>query len=530
MSSDQKSFEHVLRDLAYELGRSDKIGPIFGIAGDPITPLIGFAESQGIKYYGFRNEQAASYAASSISFLTRGKRLGVCLTVAGPGMVNALTGCANSLVNGWPMLLICPFTPSENEFQYTNQLEAIKGLCKDFVFYENGSESVAHAIALACESPYGSVVLFVPKKPSYSHHLSKPISQGFLTGSVEIPPKSNVIIIVGSQIVFRPDVDAVVRKIVETNGIPFIAESMARGILEESHQLCVTSARSAAFRSASVAILVGTKLDWMLAHGRSPKWNDSCQFIIYSDSWSKTHSSEKVSLQSLSKLSQLAHVIINESWREELLNLARSKRSELTARITLWRRGTLPSHFEAIGAIKLAITKAELRNALVVSEGANTMDVARIGLDDITEPCKRLDAGRWGTMGSGLGFVIAACALNPQQPVICIQGDSAFGFSGMELETIVRYRCNAIVVIFNNGGIYTGAKDNATAFSEGIRYTLLMEAFGGSGLTTEGRDANGVLDVMMKAVHMLKTGKYPVFVDIIIDPASGALSGSLSRL
>lgn len=138
MSSDQRSYEHVLEQVAKDM-KAVGIKHLFGIAGDPITPLIQFSERLGVEYFGFRNEQAASYAASAVSVLTRKRETGACITVAGPGMVNALTGLANAMVNGWPVLLLCPFTSSMAEFQGIDQREAIRGLTKASLFYSSVS-------------------------------------------------------------------------------------------------------------------------------------------------------------------------------------------------------------------------------------------------------------------------------------------------------------------------------------------------------------------------------------------------------
>ncbi len=96
----------------------------------------------------------------------------------------------------------------------------------------------------------------------------------------------------------------------------------------------------------------------------------------------------------------------------------------------------------------------ERPDAILVNEGANTLDQAR-GVIDMYQPRKRLDVGTWGVMGIGMGFAIAA-AIETGKPVLAIEGDSAFGFSGMEVETICRYNLPVCVVVFNNDGIYRG--------------------------------------------------------------------------
>ena len=94
----------------------------------------------------------------------------------------------------------------------------------------------------------------------------------------------------------------------------------------------------------------------------------------------------------------------------------------------------------------------------MVNEGANTLDLAR-GIIDVYQPRKRLDVGTWGVMGIGMGFAIAA-AIETGKPVLAVEGDSAFGFSGMEVETICRYNLPVCIVIFNNDGIYRGTDVN----------------------------------------------------------------------
>jgi oxalyl-CoA decarboxylase len=532
MSSDQKKFERVLEKLAVDLHKSNRIKSVFGIAGDPITPLIGFTESLGIRYYGFRNEQAASYAASVVSFLSRMREVGVCMCVAGPGMVNALAGLGNAVSNGWPMLLICPFTPDPYEFQYIDQLQSISGLSKGFVFYNGQTDSVYKAIDMACAPPYGPVVLFIEK--GFSERVYHPITQPTRPPTVSSVPsitsiEGRVLLVIGPGAVLRPSMDAALRDLVSKKGVPFLAESMARGLLSESHAYCVSAARSNAFKSASAVILVGTKLDWMLAYGKTPKWSEGCKFFQFTDD-PIVDSPVRISRFPLEAIRDLMDIRIDEDWRTNLIKIATMNRTSLAKKLSSFRQGKLPSHLEAIGAVKRAIIDAKLEDCLVVSEGANTMDVTKISLDNVSNPCRRLDAGRWGTMGSGLGYVVAACAQNPNYPVICIQGDSAFGFSGMELETLVRYKCKVVIVIFNNGGIYTGATDNATAFCKGIRHDMLMKAFGGEGLSTGNGDAQVVADTMRKAFKMMTGGRFPVLVDINIDPSSGTQSGSLSRL
>jgi oxalyl-CoA decarboxylase len=169
-------------------------------------------------------------------------------------------------------------------------------------------------------------------------------------------------------------------------------------------------------------------------------------------------------------------------------------------------------------------------HAIVVNEGANTLDFAR-SIVDMYEPRKRLDCGTWGIMGIGMGFAVGA-AVTTGKPVIAIEGDSAFGFSGMEVETICRYNLPVCVVVFNNNGVYKGTDVNTsgtadpaiTAFVKNSRYELLMEAFGGKGVTA--RTPQELTRAMQEAVA---SGR-PTLINAVIDETAGTESGRITNL
>ena len=489
MSSEQLELTSTLTSLANDFHR-EGILELFGIAGDPITPLITACEKLGMKYYGFRNEQAASYASSAVSYLTARSRLALTLSVAGPGFVNSLSGLGNATVNGWPMLLVCPLNMSNGDFQSIDQFDMLTpGICRGYVVYTDEG-SVREAVNMAMTG--GGVVLFIPIKPVPSHVA---LIKNFIP-SVVVPKTSPLtsrpLLVIGGLAGMYSESHKALLAWVEKTKCPYIAEPMGRGVIPENHPLCVTAARSRAMSTCTSCVVVHGKLDWMLSHGKSPKWRDDCQFLDLGN----------VTGVDLSSVLNSIRCTVDSEWVTELTAVVNANKKSLSSRLLSGPHKSLPTHYEAIGAIRRAISLHNLNaSSIIVSEGANTMDVARVALDDISQPRLRLDSGRWGTMGSGLGFVVAACAIS-DEIVIAIEGDSAFGFSGMELETIVRYKCRAIIVVFNNGGIYTGAGENATALSQ-IRHDLMMHAFGGVGLRTAG---NNVEDVMNEAVSRVKMG------------------------
>src|SRR5512134_3098866 len=173
----------------------------------------------------------------------------------------------------------------------------------------------------------------------------------------------------------------------------------------------------------------------------------------------------------------------------------------------------------ALGALRTVIK--ERPDAILVTEGANTLDLARSAID-MYQPRKRLDVGTWGVMGIGMGFAVAA-AVETGKPVLAVEGDSAFGFSGMEVETICRYNLPVCVVVFNNNGIYrgtdvnpTGGPDPApTAFVKDARYDKMIEAFGGVGVNAT------TPDELKRAVDAAMDSRRPTLINAVMDPAAG---------
>ncbi len=160
-------------------------------------------------------------------------------------------------------------------------------------------------------------------------------------------------------------------------------------------------------------------------------------------------------------------------------------------------------------------------DAIIIGEGANTMDIGRTQMIN-RAPRNRLDAGTYGTMGVGLGFAVAAAVTNPGRPVVSVQGDSAFGFSGMEIETLIRYKLPVKLIVINNGGIGGGIGPipdgqpvPPSILTYGARYDGMMEALGGKGFYVEDpADLRGALDEAMAFDG-------PALINVPIDPRAG---------
>jgi oxalyl-CoA decarboxylase len=330
--------------------------------------------------------------------------------------------------------------------------------------------------------------------------------------------------------------DVAIRELIEKSQIPYLPMSMAKGLLPDTHAQSASAARSYVLAEADVVLLIGARLNWLLSHGKGKTWGKPKQFIQIDISPSEIDSNVAIAAPIIGDVGSCVDALLkglkpqnlsqSPEWVQSINERKEKNLTKMAQTLTL---NPSPINFHsALGAIKNVLNKRP--DILVVNEGANTLDFAR-SIIDMHQPRKRLDSGTWGIMGIGMGYAIGA-AVTTGLPVVAIEGDSAFGFSGMEVETICRYELPIVVIIFNNNGVYngtdvnpTGGKDVApTVFVKGARYDKMMEAFGGIGChaTTPQELTEG----LEKAIA---SGK-PTLINAVIDEAAGTESGRLTTL
>jgi oxalyl-CoA decarboxylase len=332
--------------------------------------------------------------------------------------------------------------------------------------------------------------------------------------------------------------DDAIRTLVEKSGVPFLPMSMAKGLLPDTHPQCAGAARSTVLKDSDVVMLIGARLNWLLSHGKGKTWGEpgSKKFIQIDIDPKEMDSNVEIAAPLVGDIGSCVAALIDGmggSWPAppaDWIGAVRAKKEENIAKMAprLMKNSAPMDFHSALGALRTVIKQRP--DAILVNEGANTLDLAR-GVIDMYQPRKRLDVGTWGVMGIGMGFSIAA-AIETGKPVLAVVGDSAFGFSGMEVETICRYNLPVCVVVFNNNGIYRGVdvnpgggKDPATtAFVKDARYDKMMEAFGGVGAhaTTP--------DELKRAVDAALDSGKPTLVNAAIDPAAGSESGRIGNL
>jgi oxalyl-CoA decarboxylase len=552
--------------LVIDALKLNDIDTVFGLPGIPITDLTRKMQAEGLRFISFRHEQHAGNAAAAAGFLT-GKP-GICLTVSAPGFLNGLNALAHATTNCFPMILISGSSEREivdlqqGDYEEMDQLAIAKPLCKAafrVLHAEDIGVGIARAIRSAVSGRPGGVYLDLPAK-LFSQAVDAAAGAGSLIEVVDPAPKQipgpdavqraldllksakKPLILLGKGAAYAR-ADAEVRALVERTGIPYLPMSMAKGLLPDNHELSAAAARSYVLPEADVVLLVGARLNWLLSHGKGKTWGGkdhkswgAQKFIQIDISPTEADSNVRIDAPLVGDIGSCVSALlagIGNSWVRppaEWLNAVADKKNKNVAKMAeTLAKDPKPMNFHSALNVVRDIVKAN-PDAMLVNEGANALDFTR-SIVDMYKPRKRLDVGTWGVMGIGMGFAVAA-AIESGEPVIAIEGDSAFGFSGMEVETICRYNLPVCVVILNNNGVYRGTDKNLgggadvapTVFVKDARYEKLMEAFGGVGVyaTTPAELRRG----MEEAIRSRK----PTLINAIIDETAGTESGRITSL
>ncbi len=543
--------------LVVDALKLNDVQAIYGVVGIPITDLARLAQRSGIRYIGFRHESDAGHAAAAAGFLTG--RPGICLTVSAPGFLNGLVALANATTNCFPMVQISGSSErhivdlQRGDYEEMDQLAIAKPLVKAAYRVSRAEDigrGVARAIRTAVSGRPGGVYLDVPAavlgEVLDAEQAAATVWRVVDPAPRQLPDPQAVdraidllagaerpLIVLGKGAAYS-QADERICEFVESTGVPYLPMSMAKGLLPDDHPQSAAAARSVALRRADVVMLVGVRLNWPLGHGDSPTFSSDVKFIQVDIAATELDSNQPVAAPLVGDVGSVMAALVERNksgriaapaqWREELATRSAQNVAKMADRLAAAQTAQ-PMKF--LGALQ-AIHEVVRENPRIdlVNEGANALDLARntIGMQ---VPRHRLDSGTWGVMGIGMGYAIAA-AVETGEPVIAIEGDSAFGFSGIELETICRYNLPIVTVILNNSGVYRGDDVSGSAdpapTALRARYDVMIEAFGGKGYR-----ASTPAEVGVFLREALSAGG-PALIDCQIDPSDGTESGNIAHL
>lgn len=554
---DQVTGMRVLAMSLHKIG----VDKMYGLVGIPVTEVAYIAQEEGIKFVGFRHEQQAGMAAATHGFLT--KTPGVLLTVSSLGFLNGLTSTINATVNCYPMIQISGSSDrdtvdmQQGAYEELDQFAVARPLVKA-AYRVNKPEDIPTAVVRAYRAAIsgrpGGVYLDMTVA-SLGGIIDADKANALIDAMIppvdpvaEVAPNADSVkraadLIAGAR---KPvfllgkgaayaQVDDKIRNLIESTGIPYYPMSMAKGLLPDNHPLSALSARSTIMKEADVVVLVGARLNWLLSRGHG-KWNPDGKFVQLDidpvEIDCNRHIAAPVvgdlglSLDALSSALAGCKLSADPQWVKEIQAITVAKNASFAKRL---EPQTVPmTHWSALSAAKKVIEANP--DVILVNEGANTLDDTRDAID-MSLPRHRIDCATWAIMGMGMGSAIGAAVATGKQ-VVAIEGDSAFGFSGMDFSTICRFNLPVTVCIFNNGGIYNGIGVNLsndgdpapTTLDVKARYDKLAEAVGAQNyyVTTPAEFATALTEAI--------ASKKPCLIDVQLAADSGKESGHIGYL
>ncbi len=547
---------YILAQALHRLGLND----VYGLVGIPVTEAAYAMQKVGMNYYGFRFEQQAGMAAATHGFLT--KQPGVLLTVSSLGFMNGLTATTNATVNCYPMIQISgasdPHMVDMNmgTYEQLDQFNAAKPFVKAAFRCSHAKDipsAVARAYRAAVSGRPGGVYIDMTT-PALAEVMDAAEAEKLFYQPVDIvspvAPNAEAVkravsilsqakrpaILLGKGAAYA-QVDDKIKELVEKYNIPYLAMSMAKGLMPDEGPLSALACRSTIMEQADVVMVIGARINWMLSFGRG-RWNPDVKFIQLDVEPQEIDRNVPVAAPVVGDMGLALDAILAEmqgvkmaadpAWVTSLQAETKEKNAKFAARLQAASTASPMNHWTALSAIKPVL--AANPDVILINEGANTLDDTR---DTITQslPRHRVDCASWSIMGMGMGSTIGA-AVATGKSVVAIEGDSAFGFSGMDFATICRYQLPCTVVIFNNGGIYNGigvdpgdSKGLApTTLDINARYDKMGEAFGA---------ANYYVTTPKELADALTAGiasRKPCIINVQLAADSGAESGHIGYL
>jgi 2-hydroxyacyl-CoA lyase 1 len=518
-------------DLLAKSLKEQGVEYMFGVVGFPVGPIAEAAQKVGLPYIGMRNEQAASYAAGAVGFLTG--RPGSCIVVTGPGVIHGLAGLANAQQNCWPMILVggasetyrngmgsfqeerqvlcaTPVSKWAHAIEHVNRIPFyVEMAVRQSIYGRPGASYLDIADDLITGSCDESEVVQVAKCPEPPRTQAMPMD---IEKALDVLQSAErPLALIGQGMAYSGATEDV-RKFMERAQIPFVRTPKGKGIMPDDHPLSAGAARTLALQQADVVFLMGARFNWILHFGQAPRYNPNVKVIqldINPESMHQNKPAEVCLLGDGKAIMQQMNAALQgrqwfhpqgSPWRQALAAKAEENAAMIAPQVN--DDSSPGTYYRLFKDIREWLPK----NVVLCSEGATTMDIGGTQMP-LENPRSYLNAGSYGTMGVGLGIVVASCVVHPDRPVVHVSGDSAIGFSGMEMETLCRYGMPAKIVILNNGGIGPGMPEipsdpmlnmRPNTLIYGARYDLMMKAFGGYGAYVEDtKDVRGALDELM---------------------------------
>ncbi len=511
------------------------VSQLFTLSGGHLFSIYDGCRSEGIDIVDVRHEQTAAFAAEGWAKVTR--EIGVCALTAGPGVTNGMSAMASAAQNGSPMLVLGGRAPhmrwGQGSLQEIDHIPFVRPLVKLAATADSAAEIqglIDEAIACALQPPGGPVFLDFPLDHVFS---PAPDSDTPVTApepATAVPDVERAaallrdaerpVIMAGTGLYWGHG-EGALRRLAERLRIPVFLNGLARGCLPADHELYFSRARSRGLSEADVALVIGTALDFRLGFGKA--FADGAELIVIDAAEPARDQPRPVAAELYGALPATLNGLAataqgdttgRDGWLEALRQDEQERRAE--------EREGLEDQRSPLHPMRVYAELAPLldRDAIVVCDGGDFVSFAG-RLIDSYEPGCWLDPGPYGCLGSGPGYALAAKLAHPERQVILLQGDGAFGFSGMEFDTLARHGVPVVGVMGNNG-IWALEKHPmeflygysvAAELTPETRYDQIVEVLGGHGeLVRAPGELRGAFE------RSLASGR-PALINVLTDPS-----------
>ena len=498
--------------------RASGIDTIFTLSGGHLFSIYDGCRSEGIRLIDTRHEQTAAFAAEGWSKVTRVP--GVAALTAGPGVTNGMSAMAAAAQNCSPLLVLGGRAPAARwgmgSLQEIDHVPFVAPLTR-FAATADSPGSVASviddALRAAVGAPSGPAFVDFPMDYVFAQSPDEGLPGALSTAPADPPCEQDALdratqllaaaerpVIMAGTNVWWGRAEAALLALAETARIPVLMNGMARGVVPADHELAFSRARSTALKEADVAVVVGVPMDFRLGFGGV--FGAETQLVVADRSAPAREHPRAVAAGLYGDLTKTLSALAREgahdrtSWISRLRSLETDARSAERAELADDRTPLHPMRIYA------ELTPMLDRDAIVVIDAGDFGSYAGRVIDSYVGGAW-LDSGPFGCLGSGPGYALAAKLAFPDRQVVLLQGDGAFGFSGMEWDTLVRHGVNVVSVIGNNGiwGLEKHPMELLYGYSvvaelrPGTRYDEVVTALGGHGeMVTSPLELRGALE------------------------------------
>ena len=526
--------------------KEEGVDTLFYLTGSPIGDIVLSCDELGIRTIDFRHEQAAAFAAHAYARVTG--RPGVCTGVSGPGTLNLLTGVYTAAVDCAPMVVLGGASEvhevGRDTFQEVDQVSIMQPLCKYWhrpTTVDRYPEIVSTAFRQTMSGRPGPVYIDVGAdvvyerieedeavRPTRALKRSRPAAEpGAVSEAVEMLAAAERPIIFAGGGVFFSGGASELQRLVDATKIPFYTAPMSRGLVPEDHVVSFQGARSTAMREADVVLVVGTRLNWMMQHGR--RFSPDAKIIQIDIEASEIGHNRDADLgivgDAKAVLGQLADEAEVQQPRFEdrlespwIVRLRQDNERRARQTAPVMNSDQVPIH-----PLRLCKEVRDFldREAILSVDGNEILHFGRQSIPTYV-PGHRLNSGVTGTMGVGLPYGIGAQIAKPGAQVLVLHGDGSMGMNAMELDTAVRHDLPVVTVVSNNAGWGAAIPGQRTP-GQHLGFTAfheMAEMLGGYG--EEVREPDQIRPALQRAFD---SGK-PAVVNVIVEPTAGAQSSA----